>query len=283
MTGTFSRVLRIELQKTLGRRFPWIGVAVLVALMSFFYVVFFLFRSNIPASGTRFLYWPDSLIYGLGYASGYASWTSYGTYLLIVLVGVSVGQEYGWRTLQLWLGHGVSRRSVLTAKMLLSLGLAVGIVFLCVLVVAAISAVFSLVVHGGVAFASVDPGQLAAGVARTVFSMLPYAALTFLLAVATRSTLVAIGGSIAFVAVLETALLQILPHLGGALDRIVQFLPAGLSSALNAPNAAIAGASAVTTASQPTPLQAAVGIAIYAVVLSGLAFIVFERQDLTQA
>jgi ABC-type transport system involved in multi-copper enzyme maturation permease subunit len=283
MNDTFSRMLRIELQKTLGRRFPWIGVAVLVALMSFFYVVFFLFRSNIPASGTRFLYWPDSLIYGLGYASGYASWTSYGTYLLIVLVGVSVGQEYGWRTLQLWLGHGVSRRTVLAAKMLLSLGLAVGIVFLCVLVVAAISAVFSLVVHGGVAFASVDPGQLAAGVARTVFSMLPYAALTFLLAVATRSTLVAIGGSIAFVAVLETALLQILPHLGGALDRIVQFLPAGLSSALNAPNAAIAGASAVTTASQPTPLQAAVGIAIYAVVLSGLAFIVFERQDLTQA
>jgi ABC-type transport system involved in multi-copper enzyme maturation permease subunit len=283
MIGTFWRMFRIELQKALGRRFPWIGVAVLVALMSFFYVVFFLFRGNIPASGTRFLYWPDSLIYGLGYASGYASWTSYGTYLLIALVGVSVGQEYGWRTLQLWLGHGVSRRTVLAAKMLLSLGLAVGIVVLCVLVVAAISGVFSLVVHGGVAFASVNPGQLVAGVARTAFSMLPYAALTFLLAVATRSTLVAIGGAIAFVAVLETALLQILPHLGAVLDRIVQFLPAGLSSALNAPNAAIAGSTALTTGSQPTPVEAAIVIAIYAAILSGLTFIVFERQDLTQA
>ena len=283
MTGPFSMMFRIELQKTLGRRFAWIGVAVLVALMSFFYVLFFLFRGNIPASGTRFLYWPDSLIYGLGYASGYASWTSYGTYLLIVLVGVSAAQEYGWRTLQLWLGHGVSRRTVLAAKMLLSVGLAVGVVFLCVLVVAAISAVFSLAVHGGVAFASVNSGQLVAGVARTVFSMLPYAALTFLLAVATRSTLVAIGGAIAFVAVFETALLQILPHLGVELDRLVQFLPAGLSSALNAPNAAIAGAAALTTASQPTQLQAAVGIAIYAAVLGGLAFLIFERQDLTQA
>jgi ABC-type transport system involved in multi-copper enzyme maturation permease subunit len=283
MTGTFSMMFRIELQKTLGRRFAWIGVAVLVALMSFFYVLFFLFRGNIPASGTRFLYWPDSLIYGLGYASGYASWTSYGTYLLIVLVGVSAAQEYGWRTLQLWLGHGVSRRTVLAAKMLLSVGLAVGVVFLCVLVVAVISAVFSLAVHGGVAFASVNPGQLVAGVARTVFSMLPYAALTFLLAVATRSTLVAIGGAIAFVAVLETALLQILPHLGAQLDRLVQFLPAGLSSALNAPNAAIAGATAVTTLFQPTPPQAAVGIAIYVAVLCGLAFLIFERQDLTQA
>jgi branched-subunit amino acid transport protein len=143
--------------------------------------------------------------------------------------------------------------------------------------------VFSLVVHGGVAFASVNPGQLVAGGARTVFSMLPYAALTFLLAVATRSMLVAIGGAIAFVAVLETALLQVLPHLGVVLDRIVQFLPAGLSSAINAPNAAIAGATAVTTASQPTPFLAAVAIAIYAAILSGLAFIVFERQDLTQA
>lgn len=283
MTGTFTRMLRIELQKTLGRRFPWIGLLVLAVLISFFYLLFFLFRGNIPASGTRFLYWPDSLIYGLGYASGYASWTSYGTYLLIVLVGVSTAQEYGWRTLQLWLGHGVPRRTVLAAKLLLSLGLTVGIVLLCVLVVGALSAVFSLVVHGGVAFASVDPGQLLAGVARTVFSMLPYAALTFLLAVTTRSTLVAVGGAIAFVAVLETALLQILPHLGTVLDRIVQFLPAGLASALNAPNAAIAGATAVTTAAQPTPLQAAVGIAVYAVVLSALAFMVFERQDLTQA
>lgn len=282
MTRTFSRMFRIELQKTLGRRFPWIGVAVLVALMGFFYVLFFLFRGNIPASGTRFLYWPDSLIYGLGYASGYASWTSYGTYLLIVLVGVSTAQEYGWRTLQLWLGHGVPRRTVLAAKLLLSLGLAVGIVFLCLLVVGALSAVFSLV-HGGVAFTRVNPGELLAGAARTVFSMLPYAALAFLLAVTTRSTLVAVGGAIAFAAVLETALLQILPHLGSVLDRIVQFLPAGLASALNAPNAAIAGATAVTTAAQPTPLQAAVGIAIYAVVFSGLAFLVFERQDLTQA
>jgi ABC-type transport system involved in multi-copper enzyme maturation permease subunit len=283
MTSTFSRMFRIELQKTLGRRFPWIGLLVLAVLISCFYLLFFLFRGNIPASGTRFLYWPDSLIYGLESASGYTSWTSYGTYLLIVLVGVSTAQEYGWRTLQLWLGHGVPRRAVLAAKLLLSLGLAVGIVLFCLLVVGALSAVFSLIVHGGVAFANVNPGELLAGVARTVFSMLPYAALTFLLAVTTRSTLVAVGGSIAFAAVLETALLQILPHLGSVLDRIVQFLPAGLASALNAPNAAIAGATAVTTAAQPTPLQAAVGIAIYAVVFSGLAFLVFERQDLTQA
>jgi ABC-type transport system involved in multi-copper enzyme maturation permease subunit len=150
-------------------------------------------------------------------------------------------------------------------------------------VVGAVSAAFSLIVHGSIAFGSVNPGQLLAGVARTTFSMLPYAALTFLLAVTTRSTLVAVGGAIGFVAVLETALLQILPHLGSVLDRIVQFLPAGLASALNAPNAAIAGATTVTTAAQPTPLEAAVGIAIYAMVFSGLAFLAFERQDLTQA
>ena len=44
-----------------------------------------------------------------------------------------------------------------------------------------------------------------------------------------------------------------------------------------------AGSTGTTTAAQPTPLQAAVGIAVYAVVLSALAFMVFERQDLTQA
>lgn len=280
---TFPRMLRLEVAKLFGRPLFSVGLVALAVVMALFYLLFFLFRSNIPASGTRFLYWPDSLIYGLGYASGYASWTSYGTYLLIVLVGVGTAQEYSWRTLQLWLGHGIGRRTVLTAKFAVSLLPAVVIVVACLVVVGAVSAVFSLADHGTVGVGKVHADALLLGALRTLYSMLPYAALTFLLAVVTRSTVLAVAGGIGFVAVLETALLQTLPHLGGTLDRVVQFLPGGLSSALNAQNAAIAGVAPITTGDQPSALVAAIGIGIYTVILCGLALLVFERQDLTQA
>ena len=280
---TFPRMLRLEMAKLFGRPLFSVGLVVLAVVMALFYLLFFLFRSNIPASGTRFLYWPDSLIYGLGYASGYASWTSYGTYLLIVLVGVGTAQEYSWRTLQLWLGHGIGRRTVLSAKFAVSLLPAVVIVVVCLVVVGAVSAVFSLADHGTVGVGKVHADALLVGALRTLYSMLPYAALTFFVAVVTRSTVLAVAGGIGFVAVLETALLQTLPHLGGTLDRVVQFLPGGLSSALNAQNAAIAGVAPITAGDQPSALVAAIGIGIYTVILCGLAVLVFERQDLTQA
>ncbi|MGH7759885.1 MAG: ABC transporter permease subunit [Candidatus Dormibacteraceae bacterium] len=273
----------MEVAKLFGRPLFSVGLVVLAVVMALFYLLFFLFRSNIPASGTRFLYWPDSLIYGLGYASGYASWTSYGTYLLIVLVGVGTAQEYSWRTLQLWLGHGIGRRTVLCAKFAVSLIPAVAIVVACLVVVGAVSAVYSLADHGTVAVGKVHVDALLLSALRTLFSMLPYAALTFLIAVVTRSTVLAVAGGVGFVAVIETALLQTLPHLGGTLDRVVQFLPSGLSSALNGQNAAIAGAAPITAGDQPSALVAAIGIGIYTVILCGLALLVFERQDLTQA
>jgi ABC-type transport system involved in multi-copper enzyme maturation permease subunit len=253
---------------------------VLVVLTNAFFALFFAFRGNIPPSGTRFLYWPDGLVYALGYASGYASWTSYGTYVLIVIVGVVTAQEYAWRTLQVWLGHGVPRPLLLGAKLVVAAGVALLVALVCLVTTGALSAVFSVVVQGHVDAARVEVPQLVLSYIRTVYSMLPYAALTLLLVVVSRSAVVAVGGAIAIIAVLETTLTNVLPLMGDAAARAVQYLPAGLAAALNAGNVALAGGTPAPSALRPDPAAAVVGIAIYTLVFGGAAFWLFIRQDL---
>ena len=276
----FWNILHMESEKTFKRRLFWLGLLVLAALIAFFYTIFYAFRGSIPASGTQFLFWPRGLIYALGYASGYASWTSYGTYLLITLVGVVTAQEYSWRTLQLWLSHGVPRSLLLAAKFLLSLLPALLIVFVCLLTVGGLSAVFSFQAHGIVNTRDVDVVQLVLSYLRTTYSMLPYAALTFMLAVMSRSAVMAVGGGLAFVAVAETALSNLLPLLGENFARIAQYLPSGLSSALNSQNYALAKMPIPQSALQPGPIAAVIGIALYTLVFCGIALWVFQRQDL---
>jgi len=83
--------------------------------------------------------------------------------------------------------------------------------------------------------------------------------------------------------ILETALLNTLPHLGCGLARIVQYLRAGLSTALNAHNSLVAEHAPLQVALQPSPLAAALGIAVYSVLLFGAAVLVFQRQDLARS
>ncbi len=242
--------------------------------------MFFAFRGNSPLYVTQFLYWPHGLIYALGYATGYASWTSYGTFLLIVLVGVLLAQEYSWRTLNLWLSHGVPRPLLLLAKFVLSLVPALLIVFVCLLTVGGLSAFFSFLVQGTVNLHSVDYAQLILSYLRTTYSMLPYAALTFLLAAVSRSAVVAVGGGLAFVLVLETTLINVLPLLGQNFARTVQYLPSGLASALNSQNLAIAKETVTQSPLQPGPFVATIGIAVYTLIFCGAAMWVFQHQDL---
>ena len=277
----FWNILRLENEKSFRRPFFWISLIALAMLVAFGYSMFFAFRGNVPPSGTQFLYWPHGLIFALGYAAGYASWASYGTYFLIIVIGVLMAQEYSWRTLNLWLSHGVPRPLLLATKFVLSLVPALLIVFVCLLTVGGLSALFSVLVHGSVNTHDVDYAQLALSYLRTTYAMLPYAALTFLLAVVSRSTVVAVGGGLVFVAVVETTLINTLPLLGQNFARVVQYLPSGLATALNSQNLAIAKVAVTHNALQPGPVVAIIGTAVYTLLFCGIALWVFQRQDLT--
>lgn len=271
--------LRLESRKLFWPRLVWAGLGVLMVVVAVEYSLFFAFRTHMGGLAP-FLVWPGVLTYALNLASGYQTYTSYGTYLLIVLVGLGAAREYTWRTLHLWLGRGAPRRVLLGAKLLLSVVQAAMVVLACLVTVGGLGAIFTVATHGR---ATLDGGQvvlLVASAARAVYSMLPYAALTLLLAVLTRSAWGAVGGGLAFLAVVESTLLNLLPALGGGFARAVQYLPAGLASALDGQDAALAHVAVAPSPLQPDPWVAAAAIAAYTLVLAGAAMWAFGRQDL---
>jgi ABC-type transport system involved in multi-copper enzyme maturation permease subunit len=274
----FWNILRMEGGKTLKRPFFWLSLLIIAVLIAFFYGMFFIFRANVPKSAAAILYWPFGLIYGLDSVVGYTPYTSYGAFLLIVLIGVVTGQEYQWRTLQLWLSHGVPRSALLSAKFLFMLLPACIIVAVCMLVNGGESLVFSSLAH--IPSRTLDGGQLVLSYLRTLYATLPYIALTFLLIVMGRSTAFAVGAGIAGLAIVETVLSLIFPIFGAPFARVVQFLPSSLAAALNTHNYALASAAIPHTPLQATTVQAVLGIACYVVLFTGLAFWRFQRQDL---
>ena len=74
---------------------------------------------------------------------------------------------------------------------------------------------------------------------RTAYIILLYVALSFMLAVLTRST-AAVTGSLIFLLVIETVLNVALPILGKPSAQIAQYLPTNLATVIGNQNAAIA-------------------------------------------
>jgi ABC-type transport system involved in multi-copper enzyme maturation permease subunit len=113
--------------------------------------------------------------------------------------------------------------------------------------------------------------------------LLPYAALTFFLAIASRSTVVAIGGGLAYAMLIEGVLVQLLACVGGTWAKVSQYLPAGLSNSLAALNRVSEGASSglVTQMDGLSSGTAVLGIALYTILFVGLALLAFRRQDLS--
>src|SRR5574341_1713770 len=143
--------------------------------------------------------WPVGLLTALNFSRG----NSLGSLLLIILVGAVVGQEYTWRTLHLWLSHGTPRAALLIAKFAALLVPIALIVLTPVLVGGALTAYFTVALNGALDLASVDFGEVGLRILGTAYTLLPYAALAFLLAVVTRSTVAAIGGSVAYSLLIE--------------------------------------------------------------------------------
>lgn len=275
----FLQILRLESQQTFQRALFWISLTILSLFLVLCSILFFLFQGTLPR---WLLIWPGSLIYALNNAIGFTSWSSYGTYVLIILTGTIITQAYAWRTTQLWLGHGVSRTMYLGARCLLTLLCAMAIVLACLLAVGIVTLIFSLAATGSVNIQSLDAPQLLLAFLRTTYSMLPYAALTMLLAVASRSAVVAVGGGLAFIAIGETVINTLLPLLGQPFAHVAQFLPANLAISLNSDNYALAHQAITRTPLQAAPAAAILGIALYTLIFALTALIIFRRQNLTR-
>jgi ABC-type transport system involved in multi-copper enzyme maturation permease subunit len=112
--------------------------------------------------------------------------------------------------------------------------------------------------------------------------LLPYGALTFLLAVASRSTVVAISGGLAYVLLIENILEQVIGLLEEPISQIMGFLPGSMARSLLTLNQASGGIASSIEAGSMSPMNAAIGIAAWTLFFLGLSLFIFNRQDLSE-
>jgi len=269
----------MESDKLFRRRMFWIGLIIaLLPGMIFFFVSFYVGRQTVSPS---FVTWPGGIASMLAWANGFSGGTGYAVYLLAIVLGLVTAQEYSWRTMQLWLSNGVSRPLLLGAKFVLGL-VATLIVSLAFLLVGTIlSLIFAYQLHGGISVHAGDIALALLSTLRTGYGMLPYVALAFLLIVVFR-TPAAVGGVPLFMLAVELPLSLILPALGSGFAHVAQYLPVGLAQTMSMQNYSDAhlAAQALDGSGHASPLAATIGIAIYTLVLFGIALWMFQRQDL---
>lgn len=279
----------VEHQKLFKRAVLWVEVSLLALVVIAINIIVFVVaqslgsNENLRVEGASsildFLTWPGALLQGLRLSAG----PNAGGMLVIILVGAIFGQEYTWRTLSLWLSRGVSRPVLLGAKLLALVLPLLLIVMTPLLVGGALTAFFSYHLTGHIPYDQVNWIQLGVGILRTAFTLLPYLSLAFLLAVASRSTMVVIGVGLAYSLLVESIAGQLLGLVGGTFARIGQYLPAGLANSLMGQNASMVTITvddATTVTQHVTPEAAAWGIALYTLFFLGLSILIFQRQDL---
>lgn len=280
-------MLAIENIKNFRRSLLWVELILLalveIAIFIFLYTIIHNAPSGVTISAEeraqipQLVSWPGSLQFALSSVSG----TNLGVLLMIVFVGAVTAQEYTWHTYRLWLSRGVPRPLLLATKFIATLLPMLVIILVALLSGGFISALFSIQINGSLQLNQLNLWQLVLSVLRTVYTMLPYAALTFLLAIITRSTAAAIGGGVAFALLIDSILVQVLTVAGDSLGEIGKYLPAMLSSSLLSLNRVTTGISSGAQADITAPIPAAAGIAIWTLSLVTVATLVFRHQDIT--
>lgn len=287
----FMRTYSIEQTKLMRRPLPWIILAVLAgAILLINGLNYLVLNSGLGADMgleiteevRRQITWPGSLLNALSIAGG----SALGGFLVVILSGTTMAQEYTWRTLQQWLGRGVPRPVFLAAKFAALLPPILLMVLTPLLVGGVLTALFTVQLNGSLGFDQVAWGSVALRALATAYTLLPYAALTFFLAVATRSTVAAVGIGVAFALLVEGIILQMAALFSEALARLTLYLPAGLAQSLlqsqRLVQVSVDGEMVTTGAELLSPAVAVAGVAVYTLLFLALSMIIFRRQDLNE-
>ncbi len=272
----FWNIFLLETDKMFKRMTFWIELIVLALVIVLIDLAQYGISRITPAQASTLLVkeftWPVGLVNAASFADAHAL----GGILLIILVGAVTAREYSWRTFHLWLSHGISRPLLLGAKFVVSLLAIVMIVLTSLLISGCITAILTFAVGAPFQLSQIDPGAFFVSILITCFGLLPYVALTFMLAILSRSAALAIGVGLAFIFLVEGTMYGVLSFVGGATTAIVQYLPVGLENALR-----YQGASIPRGGTFPPPAIAVLSLALYTVLFCGLAMWRFQRQNFT--
>lgn len=279
----FWNLIRAEHRKLFKRRLFWAEVGILAlltvvvnaGLITFMHMPESATSGNVQFQGTL----PDTPAALLSMVTTmFAGGGNLLGLLIIPLVGALVAQEYTWRTVHLWLSRGVSRTHYLLAKLFTVLTAL--LVFIVTPLVLSIPFVFYTVPEAGgsVSMTPTEFQQLLMNALQGVYVLLPYVVLTLLLAVATQSTVAAIGTAIG-VSVIGEPLLNMAGMFSAQMRAIVAYLPRNLAQVLMSANAEMAQQAGMG-AQRPSPTMAAGALAAWILVFLVGALWQFRRQDI---
>lgn len=261
----FWNMFIAEETKVFKRLMLWI---VLAAMSAFFMIVPVLVEFSGQGGEMSLTRWPQALPEMLNLVGS----PKIAGLVMVIVIGTVVSQDYTWRTIHLWLSHGLSRNTFFGAKFASLLLPTILLIVVPVVAGAGISALLTYLAAGSLDSAGLDYLQVAMGIPLAVYTLLPYAALVFLLALIGRSPLlpIAVGVAVVMVENISSQLLAMSSSLSGILQSLPYGLYAGVNQMSLGPNVAVLA-----------PAQAALGIAAYTVAILGVALWHFRRQDLT--
>lgn len=281
----FWNLLTNENTKNFKRTLLWVELILLAVFVICIFSFLYLIMQSTPEGVTIstedrakipvLVSWPGALEFALQFVGR----TGLGGLLLIVFVGAATAQEYTWRTFHLWLNRGTPRSLLLVAKFCALLLPTLAVVLTALISGGVITAIFSMQINGALHLEQVNFWQLGLGMLRTAYALLPYVALAFLLAIATRSPVIAVGGGLAYATIIESLLAQTLSISSGSLGGVAKYLPASLADSLLSLNLATTDLVAETQSGLLGSVSAAAGIAIWTFSFLALALWIFRRQD----
>ena len=287
---SFMSLVSIERRKLFARALLWVELGVLALLVISLHIALIATvqkggGGDIPPQALEslrhLLYWPQALNNALAFANG----GELGGMLVAILVGAFVAQEYTWHTVHLVLSRGVSRINFLLAKFAVIMVALLLIVLTTLLAGGLVTGVFTYVDRGGLSLGISALSPLAMNVLRVTFTLVPYAALTFFLAVVSRSTMVAIGVGLGYSLLVENLLVETLSMVSAQAARLTRFFPTMLTKSIMQ---VVTGDIEVSMGMQvPGKVQlldpnvAALLLAVYTLVFLALALWFFRQQDVT--
>jgi ABC-2 type transport system permease protein len=265
-------LLRSELFRLRKRSQSWMLLLIGFVLVGLFYGAFLI--AYFSLSGADKLDVRDGLLLKNVEENGMSIALLF-TSILISIVGASlIGSEYSWNTIRPLLARATSRNALLTAKWLT---LAIYTVLITVLIVTVTPVLFSVVTS---MIAGESPGgnadiyeSIVFSTGRILLTMVPTAALAFMLALVMRSIAAGIAVSIGL-GFLEPAIFALLGALSDVFDTIQKFGLAWGSTQLST-----IGFDDSVTATEAW--QGAAAMTIYTVIFIAISYIVFRRRDVT--
>lgn len=273
-------LLKSELFRLAKRPMPWIMLLIAAAAQLLLYGALWAVIETQSNGGDnsdlrdslRIAQVPE---FGLGLAVTIA------TILAVILASSSIGAEFGWGTIRSLLPRSTSRIALITAKLItiaLYIVVLVAFGFLISLGASAlVTAAADLNDNLGDGYAS----YAIASVGRAMYTIMPYAALSFMVALWSRSNAAGISVGLA-VYLLEDLVLALIGLAGDSVDWLPDVLLSDNVSAilaLNEGNDPTFGGG--FNQDLPDPWQAAGVLGLWTVLFLVVALVIFRRRDVT--